>query len=247
MDATPGRGQHWHEWHAFYPLPVVITRRARKSEATRARIFQAAIELIAERGLADVTVGQITERADVAKGTFFHHFPSKEAVLTDFGGRLVGALCEALGSGALAGPPRERVLGALRTLAEADGLTPELARALWVAALRAPRPEELHGPNIWGLVGAFAELVREGQAAGDLRADVDPTEAARFLLGQYFLASLEWCSGFAEGDLPALTERYGRLALAGLAAPPAALNGRRPRGAALSDSASPGGPSRSRP
>jgi AcrR family transcriptional regulator len=195
-----------------------VNRRARKSVETRNRIFRAAIELIARRGIEDVTVEQITERADVGKGTFFNYFSGKEAVLTYFGGYQVENLCAALANGGVRGTPRERLVGALRALGEADNLTPELARALWVSCLREPEPEEIHGPNIWNMVGILEGLVREAQAAGVVRPDVPANDAARFLLGQYFLASLAWCSGFTEETLPDLTERYAELALRGLAA-----------------------------
>ena len=44
---------------------------------TRDRLVQAAIELIFRRGYADVGVQELCERADVKKGSFYHHFPSK--------------------------------------------------------------------------------------------------------------------------------------------------------------------------
>ena len=56
-------------------------RRARRAAETRVRLFRSALELIAERGLPNVTVEDITEAADVGKGTFFNYFASKEHVL----------------------------------------------------------------------------------------------------------------------------------------------------------------------
>ncbi len=39
------------------------------------------MQLVAERGLPNVTVEDITEAADVGKGTFFNYFESKDQVL----------------------------------------------------------------------------------------------------------------------------------------------------------------------
>lgn len=55
-------------------------RRERRKSETRERIFRAALSLFAERGFFATTVEDITEAADVGKGTFFSYFPSKEHV-----------------------------------------------------------------------------------------------------------------------------------------------------------------------
>ena len=49
----------------------------------RESLLSAAFELAATKGLADVTVNKVSESADVTKGAFFHHFDSKEALVTE--------------------------------------------------------------------------------------------------------------------------------------------------------------------
>src|ERR1700743_244892 len=71
---------------AGVPAPPASTvppasRRERKKLATRRLLRRAALELVAERGLANVTVEDIAEAAEVSPRTFFNYFPSKEAVL----------------------------------------------------------------------------------------------------------------------------------------------------------------------
>src|ERR1700756_559132 len=61
--------------------PPAVSLRERKKLATRRLLRRVALDLIAERGMANVTVEDIAEAADVSPRTFFNYFPSKEAAL----------------------------------------------------------------------------------------------------------------------------------------------------------------------
>ena len=49
----------------------------------RESLLNAAFELAATKGMADVTVNKVSELADVTKGACFHHFDSKETLVTE--------------------------------------------------------------------------------------------------------------------------------------------------------------------
>jgi AcrR family transcriptional regulator len=53
-----------------------------RSEATRQRLLDAAIDLFSEVGYAAAGLGEIIERAGMTKGALYHHFDSKEALAT---------------------------------------------------------------------------------------------------------------------------------------------------------------------
>ncbi len=195
-------------------------RRERKAAETRERIFRSAIELFAERGPAHVTVEQITERADVGKGTFFNYFPNKEAVLTYFGGTQVQRLRAALESGEIHGTPPERIRHLLEVMGTYPDMTPDLARGLFLSALSHSELQEIEGPNIWQLQGILEEIIREGQASGYFKPEAAADEVALFLLGQYFLALLSWCTSFHKGTLLDTVRSFTGFALDGVIASP---------------------------
>jgi AcrR family transcriptional regulator len=71
-------------------------RSERRRAATRSRILAAGRELFAEHGVSATRIGEITERADVAAGSFYNHFTDKDdlvdavmAELTEEQGALV--------------------------------------------------------------------------------------------------------------------------------------------------------------
>src|SRR5271168_5392991 len=82
------------------PNPVLRAprsgRRERRRVEIRERLFRAALALFAERGYLETTVEDITDAADVGKGTFFNYFPTKEHVLATYGAERIAAVQLAL-------------------------------------------------------------------------------------------------------------------------------------------------------
>src|SRR5579871_5005622 len=70
---------------AIDPIAATPDRRARSSAERRERLFRAALEVFAKKGFAETTVEDITNAADLGKGTFFNYFPSKDHILLAFG------------------------------------------------------------------------------------------------------------------------------------------------------------------
>jgi len=61
----------------------MATRRVLQKEATREHLFTQAMRLFEERGYEAVAVEDIVREAEVARGTFYFHFPKKEDVLLE--------------------------------------------------------------------------------------------------------------------------------------------------------------------
>lgn len=58
-----------------------IDRKLPKKERTRAQLLEAAVHVLAARGVEATTIQEIAERARVTPATFYNHFPSKDDVL----------------------------------------------------------------------------------------------------------------------------------------------------------------------
>src|SRR5512142_1807552 len=106
-------------------------RRERRAAETRLRLFRCALQLFAERGFPNVTVEDITEAADVGKGTFFNYFTSKDHVLSVMAEIQLGKVRAALQAAEEGKRPIRLVVHDLfAKVSEEPGRSPDLARAL---------------------------------------------------------------------------------------------------------------------
>ncbi len=168
----------------------------KKSECTRARLQQVALDLIAEQGFQRTTVEQIAAAAGVSQMTFFRYFPTKDAVVLDdpFDPQIAAAVaaqpgdipplaraCRGLRAG-LAGldlPDQQQVRQRVRIL----GHSPSLAAGVWAntAATQEVMTAALarHAPKPDSRVAAAAVLGALTAALLDWGArDDDETLAA---------------------------------------------------------------------
>ncbi|HSJ54954.1 MAG TPA: helix-turn-helix domain-containing protein [Anaerolineae bacterium] len=148
-----------------------LSRRERKKLETRQSLLAAAMALFHEKGYDATPIEDITERADVAKGTFFNYFPSKEALLAELALWRVEKMRSAVDvrAGAPASPVArlKRLLALMQAEVTQDG---HLMQRAFAARLTQPLAHRA-GHHILGLV---YELVAEAQAAGEIRGDVEP-------------------------------------------------------------------------
>ena len=170
---------------------VVQGRRERKKEETRRRITLAALELFHEKGFDATTVDEITERADVAKGTFFNYFPRKESVLQALSEEWMEQAEEhAVRHGRTAA---ERVLAVFGGAAEAYGQDRVLARMLVRVSMErmvCPEPDVART----GLHRIVVEAIRDGQARGEFRPELAPDEVFG-VVASVFMGTLLWWVG----------------------------------------------------
>lgn len=200
---------------------IELSRRERKKEETKERIFKAAVKLFRDKGFDHTTIDDITDRADVAKGTFFNYFPRKEAVLGYLSEvRMEAAVENAEAILAARRPAREKLLALYAEVAAGYEEDRELS---WIVLMESMQrafaaAEDVH--HRWHSLAT--SVIEQGQANGELRANVEPRRA-QHVLHSVFLGSLfMWlkCAEVMDTDLqPELKARL-TLVLDGLAAKP---------------------------
>jgi len=178
--------------HALVPPARSAGRRERRRAETRERIFRAALGLFAQRGFLETTVEDITEAADVGKGTFFNYFPTKEHVLATFGSERLAALDRALDRARHA--PALPVLRELLTdFAGQANENPALLRAIYAAhASCAPVRAELRQRIRVGR-RLLKEIFSLAQKRGEVRRDIPPQELARLTQMVFLGVAMSWC------------------------------------------------------
>jgi AcrR family transcriptional regulator len=169
------------------------TRRERHRAETRERLYRAALDLFAERGFLETTVEDITESADVGKGTFFNYFRTKEHILAEFGGERTAAVERALEKARSTKNSVLEVIGELAMdAAGQSNLNAALIRAIFAAhASCAPVRAELLKRAAIGR-RMLTEMFQIGQDRGEIRTDISAHDLARTTQVMVMGLSMSW-------------------------------------------------------
>ncbi len=192
-------------------------RRQRRSADIRERLFRAALDLFAQKGFAETTVEDITEAADVGKGTFFNYFPSKDHILLAFGQMQLSKLEAAIEMARRTGEPMPdflRSLGVRMTLEPTRN--PAIIRALLQAYL-STTPVRVAMMDLQKRVHALhTQMIQIGQDRGEIRNDLPAAEIAHVFRQTIFGTLLIW-SLYGDATLHSRIEAAFNLLWSGLA------------------------------
>ena len=168
---------------------VLMARRS----ASRQKLFDAAVELIAEQGFSATTVDDIALRAGVAKGTVYYNFASKTALFEELLRYGIGLLTEAYRSAVAGLAPRAAVAALIRAQLEYNQRYRAFAQLLlaemwrtnreWQQTLRLLREQALD---------VIAETLQAGVDSGDFDASLDVRLASSALFGVGLVVAVDW-------------------------------------------------------
>jgi AcrR family transcriptional regulator len=160
-----------------------------RSEEARRKALAAATELIAERGVGNLTIEEVAHRSGVAKTTIYRHWPERTGLVLDtvrccFGevptpdtGTLRGDL-DAYFGGMVMTDLSGTVGTLMPSLVEAAGRDPEIELLLDKVSQERQKP--------------ILDIVERAQARGELPADLDPRVVVGTIVGPIVFRKLIW-------------------------------------------------------
>ena len=187
-----------------------------KTAHRRAEIVERASEAFARKGFQGTSLREIAEATDVTLPGVMHHFPTKEALLIEVLRAKDKAYVDLYG-GHADDPISVRLQQVVQGNADNPGLV-RLYAKLTAEALTEGHPAHEYFRARYDVVrDLFAQALRQGQASGDVRNDVDASALAPLLTALMDGLQLQWLMDGTIIDMPAAFD----VVLALLAPPPA--------------------------
>jgi TetR/AcrR family transcriptional regulator, cholesterol catabolism regulator len=170
-----------------------LGRRERKKLEVVSRIREAALELFCEKGYEATTVEEIAERADVAKGTFFNHFPRKDALLLALAEETFTQMLEELGPPVgWTGTARQQFQRLYLRLADSVEAFPELSKVMLIENMRHFWLRETRDAMEQTFHALSRGVLESARTRGEFQYGFDVDIAAKLLEAAYFTTMVDW-------------------------------------------------------
>ena len=156
------------------PISETLPGRVdRKKLKTRQKVVATAMRLFHHSGFDGVTMEQIAEAADIAKGTLYNHFPVKEAIVAAYlDQESLARNAERIVRMRALPDTRARLAASLRELIDAVRAQPEMFEKYFTYRTQQMISLRREGSRVSGLRNLEDEIIRLGQEQGDLRQDL---------------------------------------------------------------------------
>lgn len=169
-------------------------RREKRKQETRSRIENAAYALFKRDGIGDVSIEQICSAADVARRTFYGHYPNKQALLQSLSqSRVWGAADELIARIRDTHHSTLARMSAMIDLMEQNlGSYEAVDRALVLITPGSAEDVSRLRDVSNSLRDHFIELFIAGQGSGDTSADYSPELLAEMVMGTINALMANW-------------------------------------------------------
>jgi AcrR family transcriptional regulator len=151
------------------------------------------LRLFSERGVTATTVEDITNAADVGKGTFFNYFPSKEQIIADICRTHMGTIKEFVSRAVRSTQPMDLVLYELAVIKTQEfARSPALVLNILAPTLAAEATRQHMADDLSEDRHVLEELMAARQKRGELRDDYTPLELAHQFQRAFFGTTVLW-------------------------------------------------------
>ena len=160
----------------------VLPLRERNKQRVTQRIIAAAMELFKTRGCQQTTMDDIADKAEISRGTLFNYFPSKDALLLPWGQEILQEYIQPKLTAYLDTQPSTiQVLQFLFVgMSENFPASPDVIRAFMDEALKPKNKPHMELART-GTLGIIAQVLRYGQARGEVRTDIPLETMANYV------------------------------------------------------------------
>lgn len=150
-----------------------INLRERKKLQARQNILSAAAKEFKNRGFANTSVSSIMQGANLAVGTFYNYFDSKEEVLMNLARKLFAEVEEKIQCKEKLNPSSLELLEfCCSNIAEVIDENKFVLPLLVTAATHSDKPEQTPKNLSPGFKNIFGEIILRGQKRGEIRSDI---------------------------------------------------------------------------
>lgn len=179
------------------------TSRKEQAEETRSRIYASAIELMEQKGFGNFTVADISKKAGVSVGAFYHYFNSKNDILAAIFYRADDYFSTQVVNSLSKSSVPEQIVEYFDHYAKfnvASGVetTQQLFNPKIKFFIEEGRP----------MLEILEDLIRKGQEKNEIRGDMDAKELVSYLFVMARGVVFEWSLCDGNYDLEAKMHKY---------------------------------------
>jgi AcrR family transcriptional regulator len=178
----------------------------KKSDLTRQRILDSAAKILAQRGYAHTRLSDIAADANAHTGGIYYYFSSREQLVEEVLQTATRQTIDAI-TGAISRLPAESSTAEVLACAIAAQITAILAKDSYSVAflkIYSQVPDELkeqHRPVLREFFSLWRGIIRDGQARGEIRVDLDPAVIRLVIVG-----AVQWSVEWANSSLSSAEE-----------------------------------------
>ena len=184
-------------------------KQAERRAKTREQILDAAEQLFADHGVDGATIDDIAEAADLARGTFYYNFKTKDDVVMalakrDLRKQAVRSLKKLDDDGSSIETLRELLAGACRWYKK----NRHLAETVLTYPFRNPESMADSSEDESSFRYITLEIIERGQQRGELRDDIDARSLSQILIGVFLQATFFWVHHPQAGKLDEWIDQF---------------------------------------